>query len=177
MRLSTLKSRFSRLATYFGVPILLIVVLFGARQWRQQRILYRDYAVNPVTGQYDRALEQWLLPITQSHGDDVLVEMGSWTGAANSVKEDVLWALSPTLRMHPSTKMFIVSWNMHCCTDGGTSDSGQELIYNRESGEVFYHIKGTDRGKPYNETRRIASGVDDSYIHQTAARDGGYDDL
>ena len=177
MHIPNLKSRFSRLTICFGAPILLFFVLIGVRQQQQAAYLYRDYAVNPTTGKYDRSLEHWLLPITQSHGDEVSVKMGSMTGAAEPVEEDVLWALSPTLRMHPSAETFIVSWDMQCCTDGGTSDSGQEIIYHRDSGEVFYHSKGTDRGKPYDETRQIAKGVDDSHIHQTAARDGGYDDL
>lgn len=160
----------------FGVPVLLLLVLLGARQW-QQSVLASKYVINPVTGQYDPDLSAWVLPITSSGAGTVEIELGDRAGEANSIQEDVLFLLSPMLRKHPEEKVFIVSWGMACCSDGGTSDGGQNLTYHRDMGEVTYHRQGWFASKPYDTTTVVAQGVDDLQIHRLAALNRPYTEL
>ncbi len=172
-----LSNRVSRTGFYLGIVGLLFVLLIGARRWQDRALypLYRNVIVDPKTGQQDDELARWLLPITEVHGDSVVIVLGNQLGFADSIKGDVPWVLAPTLRMHPNAKTFTVSWSLNCCTDGGSSDGGQGLIYHRDSSEVFYHIQGTTMGKPYDETTLIASGVDDIRIHRAAALGASYE--
>ena len=160
----------------FVLPLLLIIGLLGARQWWQAE-LYRNFVVNPTTNKYDPQLERWLLPITSVKGSEVVIDIGDRAAVAESLREDVLWVLSPTLRMHPEAQTFEVKWIMICCAGSFTRDDGRTLTYNRITGEVTLHKKGTTFGEPYDKIDLIQRGVDDGHIHQVAARRGAYDDL
>jgi len=168
----TLSSKWFR----FGVPVLMLLVLLAVRQ-REQRPLFCDYAMDPTSGKYSPDLAAWILPITTTDGDKTSIDLGNRLSVADSIQQDVLCVLSPTLRMHPQTKVFVVKWNMLCCTDGGTSDGGQNLSYWRDSGEVTYHAQGYRMGKAYNTTKVVAQGVDDLQIHRLAALNRPYSEL
>lgn len=161
----------------FGLPLVLLFMLLSAYQWRQHELYSGKYVINPTTGKYDPALESWVVPITTTSGDSVGITLGDRSGAANSVDQDVLYLLSPVLRTHPQAKTFIVYWNLLCCTDGGNYDGGQELKYERDTGEVSYHSTGFSAGKAYKESKIIASKIDDSKIHEVAGRYGSYEEL
>ena len=133
--------------------------------------------MNPMTGRYDPDLELWVLPITTKAGDAVSINLGDRAMYDESVGQDVLMVLSPTLRMHPQTKTFTVSWYERHCGDCGSYDGGQELIYNRETGTVTYRSQGSTMGKSYDKTTLLASNINDDTIHHLIAHGGSYEDL
>ncbi len=136
-----------------------------------------DVVINPVTGKYDPQLESWVVPITSPSLDDdtVVIDLEDRGGVANSIGADVLFVLSPVIRMHPKTKKFIVTWQM----TGGLSSGNDrfELIYRRDTKKVFYHAVWFFQGKDLDKTDLIASNIKDSDIHNTIANHRPYTDL
>ncbi len=135
-----------------------------------------DVVINPSTGRYDSFLDSWVSPITSPSpsGDTVVIDLGDRGGVANSIESDVLLVLSPVIRMHPRAKKFIVIWELRL---GMTSDPGQELVYNRDSGQVFNHRKWWFQEKLYDKNDLIAAQVKDRQIHKLAARRRGFSEL
>lgn len=134
-----------------------------------------DVVINSVTGKYDEDLELWVSHITgNGDGEDIFINLGDRASEANTVEQDVLFLLSPVLRMHPTTQVFNVHWTMVCCMDGGNSE---DFVYNRATGKVLHRSTGSLGGKAYDTTQMWGSGIKDCDIHRLASQRRPYTDF